>query len=475
VDTKVEVLEDGQKKLTISVDKKEINDRIKKTYKDFAYKYNFPGFRKGKAPRPVIDSALGKEAVTATVTDDVLNGLYPLALEKHDLIPVGQPTIEHTLDMVAEGKPFTFTAIFKGRPELELSSYEPVHIKLPSEEVTEADVDEQIDELRNYYYDFKDCSAATKVKANGFVELALSAKNDKGEDMPALKADERIYELGKGLFPESFDTELVGMKKGDTKTFDLDLTDDASTMGQAIKGTVTFTVEIKQVKEKVLPTIDDAWAKDKAGFESLADLRTRVSENIKKQKTDMMPRMRENETLYELQERLQGEVPDDLCEAEEQNLLQDFFMQLQNSGMTFDAYLAQYQMTPDKFKEDIKKQAKDVTTQDFALDAWARHLKIEVTPEEVSKEFDDSGIDDPRKVEEEWRVNGRLCMMRAAIRRNKALKLIEKDVVVEEIDPKAEKAAAAKKASDSKPAKKATSKKASTKTKAAAPKKATDK
>ena len=145
METKVEALKDNQVKLTVTIDAKEIDDRIKKTYKDFAYKYNFPGFRRGKAPRPVIDNALGAEAVPATVTDAVLNETYPLAVDEALLYPVSQPQFENDSTMVEGGKPFTYSATVTVKPELELSSYEPVDIELPAEGATD---DEIADYLR---------------------------------------------------------------------------------------------------------------------------------------------------------------------------------------------------------------------------------------------------------------------------------------------------------------------------------------
>ena len=137
METTVEALEGGQKKLTITIDAADVDARIKQQYKDFAFRYNFPGFRKGKAPRPVIDNVLGKEAVAATVTENVLNTLIPLAMDENDLVQVGQARVEDDDPLVEAGKPFTFTVTVPCRPEVELSSYDPIAIKLPSAAATE--------------------------------------------------------------------------------------------------------------------------------------------------------------------------------------------------------------------------------------------------------------------------------------------------------------------------------------------------
>ncbi|MDD6729837.1 MAG: trigger factor [Eggerthellaceae bacterium] len=434
VDTKVEALEGSQKKLTVTVDAEEIDKRIKKTYKDFASRYNFPGFRKGKAPRPVIDSMLGKEAVRAQVTDDVVNGLYPIAMDDNDLISIAQPDFDLSEELVTEHAPFTFTVTVKCRPEFELDSYDQVAVKLPSVEATDAEIDEQIDELRNYYYTFEDAADDAAIEENGFAEISLAATDDKGENIETISTDSRLYELGSGLFPEAFDAALEGLKKGDTTTVKMDVSD--SLMGRGIEGDVTIDVEVKQVKTKVLPELNDEWAKETAGFEGgVEELRTRIADSIKQQKEQMMPRLRENEALYALQKRVLGEAPEELCSSEEQNLLQNFFQQIQQSGLTFDAYLAQMGMTPADFKDDVKKQAKDVTLQDLALDAWARHFDIQVSDEEISEEFKKSGVDDPAKLEKQWRENGQIASLRAGMKRTKAIDAIVADLAVEELKP----------------------------------------
>lgn len=440
METTVEALQDNQRKLTVTVDAKEVDDRIRKQYKDFAYRYNFPGFRKGKAPRPVIDNVLGAQAVVATVTDDIVNSLYPVAMDEVDLIAMGQPEIETSADLVEGGKPFSFTATVTVRPELTLDSYDPVTVSLPSEEATEAEIDAQIDELREYYYDFKDSPANTKVKPDSFVDIALKATDAEGGTIESLTTDSRLYELGRGLFPEAFDQAIIGLKKGDTTTFDIDMDKETSTIGNGMPdaGTVTFEVTVNQVKKKVLPELNDEWAKETAGFDSLQALRDMIAQNITMQKASIFPRMRENEALYALQERLQGDVPEALCEAEEQNLIQNFFMQIQQSGMTFDNYLAQSGMTADSFKDDVKKQAADVVAQDLALDAWARNAGIQVSDEDITAEFEKSGVDDPKKLEEQWRANGQIAMLRAGIRRQRALEQILESLIVEEQKPEGE-------------------------------------
>ncbi len=437
METKVEALKDNRKKLTVSVDATEVDNRIKKTYRDFAGKYNFPGFRKGKAPRPVIDSMLGPNAVTATVTEDIINSLYPRAMDEADLIAIGQPSFEQESDLVEAGKSFSFSATVEVRPEFSLSSYDAIEIKLPSVEATEEEIDSQVDELRNYYYTFEDAPASKKLAAGDFAEISLEAVDANGNHVESLETESRLYELSSGLFSPAFDEALIGLSKGKKATVEVDMS-EPSLMGQGMDnpGKVTLTVEVKQVKKKVLPALDDEWAKETAGFEGgVAELRERVADSIKQQKEQMMPRLRENEALYALQERLEGEAPKAMCDVEEQSLLQNFFMQIQQQGVTFDAYLAQMGLTAEQFRDDLKKQARDVTEQDLALDAWARHAKIDVTDEEISAEFAKADAAHAASLEKEWRDAGRIATLRAGMRRTAALSAIMDNMKVSELAP----------------------------------------
>lgn len=462
VETKVEALKDNRVKVFVTIDAKDIDARIKKTYKDFAFKYNFPGFRKGKAPRPIIDNALGAEAVAATVTDDMVNETYPRAIDSINVYPIGKPVFGEDTGLVEGGKPFEYAFEVDVKPDLELSGYEPVEIEMPADGASDDEVNEQIESLREHYLDYEDAAATAKVKEDSYLDVAMKATDDAGEEIAAMTTDSRLYGLGTGLFPETFDAELVGMKKGQTKSFAIDVPSEPTIMMQPLMGKtakITFDVEVKAVKNKVLPEVTEEWVKDTLGFESVEDLRARVADSIKEQKADVLPRIKENQCLAELADRLEGDVPEALCTEAETSLLQDFFQQLQRQGASFDAYLAQQGITPDQFKEDMKAQALDMTRQDLALDAWARHFEMTVTEEDVAAEFVKSGAPDPQKLQEEWVKNGQLHMVRNGIARTNAAKNVMDTAVVTELKPgetvkkdakKAAKKAATKKSSEKK-------------------------
>ena len=436
MNTNVEVLESGSVKLTVTVEAAEVDARIKKTYQDFAKKYKFPGFRPGKAPRQVIDNALGKNAARAVVTDEVVNELYPLAVDESGIFPIAQPEFEQPEDMVVEGQDFVFVAVVAVKPEVELSSYEAVSIKVPFKEASDAEIDEQIEALGEYYFDYKNSPANTKVKADSTIELDLTVKNQDGEEISELAAQDRMYELGQGLFPAAFDEALVGMKKGETKDVEINVKENPcmlTAMLQDKAEVATFAVEVKAVKKKVAVEFTDEWVKENLGVEDMAELRTRMGESIQQQKEEMTPRIMEGAALAELRERVDVELPAFLLEAAERDLLQGFFAQLQQQGMTFDGYLQAQELTPEQFKEDIKLQAADSVKEELALDAWARNAGITVTEEELMAEFQNSGAEDPDALFAEWKAQGRLHVAREGIIRGKAVEAILAQANVEEV------------------------------------------
>lgn len=334
MDIQVEKLDGDKIKVSATVDAKDIDSQIGATYKDFAKKYNFPGFRKGKAPRPVIDNAFGKEAIMATVTENVINDAYPEIIEEERIFPVGSPDFSDA-GMVEAGKPFTFEFEQSVKSIVELSSYDPVEVELPISGATEADVEEQMKSLLAHYNQ-----------------------------------------------------------------------EEAT----------------------------DEWAKETMGFENLEDMREQISTQIAEQKAMILPQIKENVCKAKLIERFDGDVPDAMAEQMESNLLQDFFTQLQRAGMTFDGYLNDRGIDSDQFKADVKLQAQDECKKDMALDSWANHKGIEATDEEVSHEFEIAGLDNPKSVENEWRKNGRLHLIREGIMRSKAMQDIMENAKVTEVD-----------------------------------------
>ena len=437
METKVEVLEGDRAKVTVTIGADEIANRVKKQYKQVANQYTIPGFRKGKAPRPVIDSALGKDYVRAVVTDSVVNESYPIAIDEAGIFPVGQPDFdEEKMDLVEDGKAYTFEFEVGTKPTLALSSYDPVEIEMPPEKVTDEQIDEEIDSLLEHYMDIVPAPANTKVKDDKYVDLKITATDDNGDEIASITTESTQYGLGTGLYPPTFDEELIGLKKGDTKQFSIDMPSEPYAMTATLAGKtaqINFDVEILGVLKKKMPELTDEWVQNKIGVETVQELRDELRDEINSQREAVLPRLKESRVLTALQERLEGEVPEGVIEESEATLLQDFFNQLQRQGVTLDVYLQQQGITSDQFRDDVKQQAQDMAKQDMALDSYAAHAGIEATDDDILDEFEKSGVADPAGMMEEWRKNGQMYLVRQGILRQKAAQeLVDNAVVTEE-------------------------------------------
>ena len=389
--TKIENLKDNKVKVVVSFTKEEVDNAISAKYKELASKYKFPGFRPGKAPRSVVDKTFSQEGVYAQVTDDLVNNNYPLSIDDANIFPVGKADFgKDEAKLVEPGKTYKFSYKIEVEPTYELVNYDEVSISIPPENATEKEIDAQIDQYREHFFNYEPAKATEKVKADSIVDLKVKAKDDKGEQIDVLTKDFGFYHLGSKMLPEDFEKKIVGTKNGDKLKFSIAMPKEGTTYTMSLVDktkNIDFEVEVEAVQKKVLPKIDDEFAKKNLGFETVSELRNQIKTQIEAEKSRMIPLIKENKCLAVLADRVKDEPPKALVDQKEAQLLQDFFTQLQQSGSTFDAYLQQQNMDADKFKEDLKKQANDVVKQDLALDAYAAHKGIVAKDKEVVDEF----------------------------------------------------------------------------------------
>lgn len=435
----VERIDGDKNKVTATVPASVVESNLKKVYRELANKYNFPGFRKGKAPRKVIDSALGAEFALAQATEDVVNDAYPIIIEEQGLFPVGDPKFDE-FDPVVPGADFTFTFTVGAKPEIELSSYDALEIEMPPQEVTEDEINEELDYMTRHYEVYTEAPDDVALDADNYASLNVVATTSDGEEVSLLTGEDQFFTPEGGLFSTEFENKIFGMKKGDVLEFSLDVKEDedAILMGDVLGKTVNFKVTCISVQQKTRPDMTDEWVRENLHFESLEDLRKEISDSIQAQKDEIMPHIKENACKMALVERVTDDIPDNLVESAESELLQDFFTQLQQQNITFDSYLASRGIDNEQFKQDVKLQAMDEAKEQVALDAWARKKEISINESDVLQEFEDAGVDDPKKTLETWRASGRLYLIREGIMRQRAMDDAMEGAVVTIVDRRKE-------------------------------------
>lgn len=443
-------------KATVVIASDDVNAAIKKAYKDIAQKYRFQGFRKGRAPRPVIDSMIGKSAVLADATNDLVRAAEPFVLEKLNIVPLEDPNYGDEKDarLLQEGSDFSYELSFKLRPSCKLKSYDAPSITMPPSEVTENEIEAQIQRLLSYHTSYEDETEARPIAEGDIIQIDV----ENIENAEPFVGKNRMLSLnGQGL-PTGFEEGLVGMKAGETKEISFstpfidnakssestksdtedDKNSDANKEDQEKERIARVKVTVQKLKKTVVPELNDDFAKKSFGFDTVADLREAISKEIEAEKKNKLPSLKEDRLVEALAKELEL---DELPQAYEQQvfneLAQSFLNQLQSQGTTLDAFLSARGIQIDAFIADLHNQAAERARQSLALDALADKLGFEASQEDLDKEFAEADPKNAKKTYKKFLEEGRLPAVRESIRRSKALKWMLENAQVSEVDESA--------------------------------------
>lgn len=416
----------------ISVSAKDVDKAIAAAYKDIAKKYAFQGFRRGRAPRPVVDSLVGRNNVLAQATEDLMNEVQPLMLEELDLVPVDRPDYGDEPLAVVEHEDFSATATISVPPVCELDSYDAPAINMPPEEATEAEIDEQIDQLASYRTTFEDDDEDRAVVEGDHVVCDLENK----ENAPEFNGEGRQLSLSATYLPQGLVDGIIGMKKGDTKEISWVHGEGDDAHNHVV------VVTLKGLKKLVTPEIDDEFAKG-MGFDTVAELRDAVKEEIAESKKHELPSLKEDRVVEEIGKHLSlEEVPEAYQNQVYNELANEILQQVQRQNMSLDMYLAARGIKFDDFIKDLHEQAEERARQSLALDALARKLEFDASDEDVQREFENAQVKDVKQSIADFTKSGQMPAIRESIRRTKAVNWLVENATVSVVDEAAERKAA---------------------------------
>ncbi len=420
--------EDGKTQVAIELTEQEVKKHIDSFFKDLA-KNRIPGFRPGKAPRKVLERNFGgHEAIYAEITSDMVNEVLPLALDSKDVIFIDDPKlVDEKVESVEDGKPYTFEVYGEVAPKLTLTSIEPVEIEMPPATATDEEVEAQLESLRDYYYEFEEVDRAAE--EGDYVMMSIDAKAD-GVAVDALNSPSRLVELGSDALPKELTDQVLGMKKDETKEFDFEVAEDDEQLADFKGKTIHAEVTVSKVQTKELPTLDEEFAK-RIGFDTLEQTREEIANQINTQRERQLPELKERRCVEALAKRIEGEIPESYINYSRDEVLREFFNNLQSAGITFDQFLAQRGISADEFRADLDDEAKENAEQSLALDALFEARGMELTDADIDEQF--QVVDDPAAARKSWEESGRMSLLREGIRRSKAAQwLIDNAIVTEE-------------------------------------------
>ncbi|MBA3720289.1 MAG: trigger factor [Nocardioidaceae bacterium] len=364
-------------KLTVEVPFDELRPTLDAAYKKIGRQLQVPGFRKGKVPPAIVDQRLGRGAVLDEAVNDALPTLYVQALRDNDLQPLGRPEVDVT--KFADGDALEFTAEVDVRPDIELPDYVGLKAEVPTVEVTDDDVDEQVQALRERFGSLTDVD---RPAADGdFVTIDLAATAG-GEPIEGAEAEGMSYQVGSGTMLDGLDEALVGLGAGDKASFSSTLV-GGDKAGQEVE----VEVLVSAVKEQELPELDDGFAQTASEFDSVDELRGDLRERLTRGRRIEQASAARDAVLEKLLGMVDIPLPDTVVADEAQNRRDQIAQQLAYIGMSHADYLAQEGQSAEDFEADLDKRVHDAITAQFVLDEIAQREQLGVSEAELSQQI----------------------------------------------------------------------------------------
>ena len=371
----VETLSPTRAKLTVEVPFEELKPSLDAAYKQIAQQINVPGFRRGKVPPQVIDRQVGREAVLNEAINQVLPQKYFEALQENSLEPLAQPEIEVT--KLEDNESLEFTAEVDVKPEIELPDYTGLEAQVEDLEVTDADVEEQIQALRERFGTLKDVERAA---ADGdFVVIDLKATKD-GEDVEGAEVSDMSYQVGRGGMLEGLDEALTGLSAGESKEFTSQLVG-----GDLVGQDVDVVVTVKQVQEQELPEYDDDFAQLASEFDTVQELEEDVRERLRRGKRLEQAAAARDAVLEVLLDKVEVPLPEGIVTEELNARRQNIEQQLAFAGITMEKYLEDEKQTIEEFEADLDRRVRDSVAAQLILDQVAKKEDFGVEQQELTE------------------------------------------------------------------------------------------
>lgn len=371
-----ETLSPTRVKLTIEVPFEEFKPDLDKAYKSIGSQITVPGFRKGKVPAAIVDQRIGRSAVLDEALNSALPGWYNAALQEEKLQPLGQPEID--LTKFDDGDDIEITAELDVRPTVELPELSGIEVEVEDAEVAESDIDEQIEGLRERFATYTEVDRAA---ADGdSVTVDLSAAQKDGTPIEEAQASGLPYVVGKATMIEGLDEALIGLNKGESKTFETSLV-GGDLAGQEVDVTVTLT----EVKEQHLPEVDEEFVQMASEFDTPEELREDLHERLTRGKRMEQAAEARDLVLEEILGKAEVPLPESLVETELNSRREQMQQQLQFAGLSFEGYLEDQGQTAEEFEAELERGVRDSIAAQFVLDQIVENSEFGIDDQELSQ------------------------------------------------------------------------------------------
>jgi trigger factor len=378
----VERTPESEAVLNVELPWDELEKASERAYRKLAQKYTVPGFRRGHAPRSLLERMLGKEAIYQEGLEDLIESSYREALKEHDLIPIAQPSLDApALEM---GQPYSYTARVPILPTVELGDYRSVRVEPPSTEVSDDEVEKVLQQVREDQAMWLPAERPAQLGDKATVDLKLTV----GDRVVSDLHDNEFELVGEraGIF-SGMDQHIVGMSEGESKQFTTTIPEDYANAELAGKE-AQYDVTVKAVKYRELPELDDELAKSIGDYQTLDDVRAAIRAQLQSQKETESRREVREQTLKQVTEQATVEIHPLLVSEELDSMLDETKRMLEQSRIALDQYLAMMQKSEEEYRTELEPEARERVKRDLVVDAVADAEHISVSEQEVQAWLD---------------------------------------------------------------------------------------
>jgi len=409
--------------LKITAPAAEVNAGYKKAVQKIADQANIPGFRKGKAPRAIIEMHYGKEAVKQEAFEIVANKAYSEALDQEKLIPVSDPKVEKST--FEEGKDMELTIKVTLKPEPELGEYKGLHVEKKEVEVTDEQVDAQIKDMMGRDAKMVVAEEGAVIEKGDFAIIDFAGTVD-GEPFSGGEGKGYPLEVGSNSFIPGFEDQLVGLSKGDSTDVEVTFPEDYFVKDLAGKEAI-FKVNIQDVKRKELPELNDEYVASKTDFKTVEELRANYKERMQKAAEANAKAEYEHELIDLAVANAKFSVPEIMIEDKISQMVEEMKMSLESRKMSLDMYMQYTGLDMAKIRENQRPVAEENVKTDLVLDAIAKAEDIQVDMADVDAEIAAISAQhgaSPEEVKKIIKGNGTMGLLLANILRRKAAHVV---------------------------------------------------
>ena len=380
---KVENMEEkNMVKLVIEATAEEFEAGLNTAFNKNKNKISVPGFRKGKAPRKMVEKLYGAEIFYEDAANAIIPDAYAKAADESELEIVSQPKID--VVQIEAGKPFIFEAVVAVKPEVELGQYKGVEVAKVDSEVTDEDIANELKKVQEQ--NSRTISVAERAVKDGDMTVIDFEGFVDGEAFEGGKGENYPLTIGSHSFIDTFEDQIIGMNIGDEK--EINVTFPEEYHAEELKGKpATFKVKVNEIKEKQLPELDDDFAQDVSDFDTMDAYKESLVSQLKERKANEAKVKKEDEAMEKIIEAAKMDIPEAMINTQVNRMAEDFARRLQQQGLSIEQYFQYTGMTAEKIIDDMKPEALTRIKSRLVLEAIVKAENIEVSDDEVNAEL----------------------------------------------------------------------------------------